>query len=126
MCLEHLLQLQQKQEEIEEAGAVSVAVSVESAEKGATLVKQKDLVYPVLTDPEFAATDAYKVRAADEGYSLPALFLIGKDGDVLFGRVGVAHGPFGHGVLDEALSALRSLDGEEEVDATAPESNGEA
>jgi peroxiredoxin len=102
-----LLQLQQQQKDLKKLNAVSIAVSVESAATSEEFRKKHTLTYPILSDPDFVATDKYKVRAGEEGFALPALFLIDKAGTIRLGRVGVAHGPFEAEALTQALELLR-------------------
>ena len=107
MCQGHLLQLQQKQSAVKHLNAVSIAISNESAETSEGFRKKNGLTYPILSDPKFVAADKFGVRAADEEFALPALFLIDKTGTIRLGRVGVSHGPFDADALTKALKLLR-------------------
>lgn len=72
-------------EEIRTSGGEVLAISVDSPEENAGVVQRLGLDFPVLSDPELKAIDAYDLRHEDavvEGTDVarPAVFLIDREG----------------------------------------------
>jgi peroxiredoxin len=78
--------LQTRYEDIREAGGEVVAVSVDSPEDARAVVESQGLEYPVLSDPDLVATDAFGLRHEDGGLegdiARPAVFVIDRDGRI--------------------------------------------
>jgi peroxiredoxin Q/BCP len=87
-------------------GASIVAVSPDTKAVSAKLKEELKLDVPLLADTDLRASRAYRVAdSSSGGVSLPALFVVGKDGKILWSyRPGEGR----HGE-DEAFDALRRL-----------------
>lgn len=85
--------MQSKIEDIRAAGAEVLAVSSESSDVIAEKAKKLNLSYPLLADPAFQAIDAFGVRHvgadpfSDGDIARPAVFLIGKEGEILWSEL---------------------------------------
>jgi peroxiredoxin Q/BCP len=99
---EQLTRLQAKLRELP-PGAKVVAVSPDSKVISAKLKEELKLDVPLLSDPDLRAARAYRVADATSGVSLPALFVIDKQGKI---RWSYRPGEGRHGE-DEAFDALR-------------------
>ena len=72
-------------DEIHASGGEVLAISVDTVEENADLVKQMGLDFPVLSDPELKAIDAYDLRhknAVVQGKDVarPGVFIIDGEG----------------------------------------------
>jgi peroxiredoxin len=85
--------LQSRIEEIREAGAEVVAVSVDPLETNAELATSLGLTVPLVSDPDLTAIDAFGVRhdvgAGDDVQSIarPAVFVIDPEGRIVWRRL---------------------------------------
>ena len=78
--------LQQSIDGFRQHEAQVVAISVDSVEQNAQTVEMLDLEYPVLSDPEMTAVEAYDLKHVDAGpegtIARSATFVIDEDGVV--------------------------------------------
>ncbi|REK22597.1 MAG: hypothetical protein DWQ42_16785 [Planctomycetota bacterium] len=85
--MRQLADLQANLAKLEEAGIQPVGISYDAVEVLEAFAKEKQITYPLLSDPESAAIRAYGIlneRAAgrQEGIPHPATFLVDQDGIV--------------------------------------------
>ena len=80
--------MQSRISEFRQTGAEVVAICVDSIEKNAGVVTRLNLDFPILSDPDLKATDAFGLRHKD-GYppngtdiARPGIFIIDRDGVV--------------------------------------------
>jgi len=94
--------------ELNAAGAMLAAISVDPPEAGAALVEKLCLPFPVLSDPDGAgAIQPYGTWNAEQGIAFPAVVLVKPDGEEAFRRG--SRDPADRAPDDELLAAARSL-----------------
>jgi peroxiredoxin len=65
-----------------------VAVSVDPPEESLKLGEETGIPFPLLSDPGMRTIQAYGVADAGRDIAVPAIFLLGQDGTILWSRVG--------------------------------------
>jgi peroxiredoxin len=65
-----------------------VAVSVDTPEDSQRLAEEKGIYFPLLSDPDRDVMDRYGVADQDDPIAVPAIFLVGQDGTILWRQVG--------------------------------------
>jgi peroxiredoxin len=80
--------LQSRLDEFQALETDIVAISVDPPDRSREIVESFDLGYPLLSDPEARAIEAFGVLHADGGFegdiARPALFLADRDGRILW------------------------------------------
>jgi len=84
-CKLQLVHLQRDLGEIEASGSRVVCITHDSVEKIHAFATRSGITFPVLSDPESKAIDAYDIRCTDappefRGIARHATFIIGQDG----------------------------------------------
>jgi len=75
-------------EAFENHGVGVVAVSVDTPEQSLDLAAQKGIPFPLLSDPGMQTIRAYGVADTGRDIAVPSVFLVGRDGTVLWNQVG--------------------------------------
>lgn len=79
--------MQDRIDEFEAKGARIVAISSDAASDGAALAKKLDLTpdeVPLASDPDRRVIELYRVDDDRKEISLPATFVVGKDGRIKY------------------------------------------
>jgi peroxiredoxin len=93
-CNRHLHEIEERAAAFREAGLQVLAISADRVETGRSTVGRHGLSFPVVSDPERRAIDAYDVVYNEvEGHAEPAVFLVSPDGEILY--LSIASGPIG-------------------------------
>ena len=71
----------------EQAGATVYGVSVDSHHANAAFARSLGLTFPLLSDWKHEASAAYGVLVPEAGYSGRAVFVVGKDGRLLWREI---------------------------------------
>lgn len=101
-CNRYLHNIEDRVGEFLEAGLQIVAVSADLPEQEQETVQRHGLSFPVLSDPDRHAIDAYDVVFNErEGHAEPALFVISPEGVVLYEAI--TSGPLGRPSVDDLL-----------------------
>ena len=87
MCVSELQGLQSRLQEIRELDAEVLGISTDTTPKNQNLADSAMIEFPLLSDTELAAIDAFGVRhvgASMEGTDIarPAVFIVGRDGQI--------------------------------------------
>jgi hypothetical protein len=101
--------LAQYHEELTQAGARVVAISVDDRHKNAAMVEKLRLPFPLLSDPDGAkAIKPYGVWHDGKTFARPAVVIVGPDGEEAFRQVG---GEFSDRLSEpELVDTVRGLD----------------
>ncbi len=107
------MRLQARLAEVEAAGGRIVAISVDSRETSKTFLEEfvreeggKPIAFPVLADRGGATAKAYGVYDADAEIALPATFVVGRDGSIVWQHVGDTIAD--RAAEDEIIAALKT------------------
>lgn len=101
-CNRYLQSIEERADAFREAGVRIVAVSTDRPDLERETVQRHGLSFPVLSDPERRATDAYDIVYNEmEGHAEPAVFLISPEGVVLYEAI--TSGPLGRPSVDDLL-----------------------
>ena len=84
ICSHQLPEMQQHLAAFEQAGAVVYGISVDSHHANAAFARSLGVTFPLLSDWKREASAAYGVLRPEAGYSGRALFVVGKDGRLLW------------------------------------------
>ncbi|MBI2935872.1 MAG: AhpC/TSA family protein [Chloroflexi bacterium] len=105
-CNLYLHSLQESVGRFTEAGARIVAISSDRAEVERQTVQRHQLAFPVLSDPQHQAVDAYDVVYNErEGHAEPAAFVITQEGAVAYESI--VSGPLGRPSPDDLLKIVQ-------------------
>ena len=63
-------------------------MSVDSPEESRQLAEKRKVDFPILSDPDMHVISRYGVHDADAEIAVPAIFLVGKDGTIVWRQVG--------------------------------------
>ena len=82
------MELQENLAALKKAGIQPVAISYDPAKILERFAKDRDITYPLLTDPDSKAIDAFKIRntaarGRTSGVPHPGTFIIGQDGKII-------------------------------------------
>lgn len=61
---------------------------MDGPEDSARLIERKYLNFPVLSDPDMTVIRAYGVAMKGQDIAVPAVFIVSKDGQIRYRRVG--------------------------------------
>ena len=101
-CNRYLHSIEEQTDARREAGVRIVAVSTDRPDLERETVQRHGLSFPVLSDLERRATDAYDIVYNEmEGHAEPAVFLISPEGVVLYEAI--TSGPLGRPSVDDLL-----------------------
>ncbi len=64
------------------------AVSVDDPEESRQLAEKRKVGFPLLSDPDMNVISRYGVADADAEIAIPAIFLVGQDGTIVWKQVG--------------------------------------
>ncbi|MBI4576156.1 MAG: redoxin domain-containing protein [Planctomycetes bacterium] len=109
--MRQLVGLEGRRAELEAAGGVLAALSVDSPEDGVALLERLGreegvaLGFPLATDAGSRVSRAYGVHDERHGVAYPAVYIVGQDGQVVWRKVGSTVGD--RPEVDEILAALR-------------------
>lgn len=102
-------QLRQRDPEFRSAGAEIIAISPDNITATKELAERLELSFTVLSDPELAVADAYRVRHDDEPKGRliprPSVFVISPEGIIEFAYVGQS--PSDRPAENDLLAAVR-------------------
>jgi len=87
VCSHQLPELQKHIGEFEKAGAVVYGISVDSHHANAAFARSLGLSFRLLSDWKREASAAYGVLLPEAGYSGRAMFVVGKDGKILWREI---------------------------------------
>ena len=73
--------------EFQSKGAKVCAICVDSVEKSRAVVQKKGLGFPILSDPSGETMRAFGVWHESQRIALPAVFVVGRDGKIVWRRV---------------------------------------
>ncbi len=105
VCNMYLRSLNENVGRFKEAGARIVAISSDKPELERQTVEKHSLAFPVVSDPERQAVDAYDVIFNEKkGHAEPAVFLIGSEGAIIYESI--ASGPLGRPTVDDLLKIV--------------------
>lgn len=83
--------MQSRLDEFHAAGFQVLGISVDSVEKNAEVATKHAITFPLLSDPELKAIDAFGLRHSDGGFgqdiARPAVFLIDRQGRIVWRRM---------------------------------------
>lgn len=107
-CNRYLHSLQERIGEFGEAALQLVGVSADRPDLERQTVDRHSLSFPVLSDPEHQAIDAYDVVYNDQkGHAEPAVFIISPQGVLLYEAI--TSGPIGRPTPDDLLLIARGI-----------------
>jgi peroxiredoxin len=89
-CMNQLRDIQNDYAEYEEKGAQVFAIAVQSGSGASTSADMTKVEYPILADSDHIVAEAYgvfDVLPEDDGLSTPSVFVIDKEGNVVWNRV---------------------------------------
>jgi len=105
VCNRYLHGLQEVLGQFQEAGARIVAISADRPDLERETVERQKLAFPVLSDPEHRAIDAYDVIYNETaGHAEPAVFLISPTGTIAYESI--VSGPLGRPAPDDLLKIV--------------------
>lgn len=108
VCNMYLHTLNEHVGRFNDVGAQIVAISSDKPELERQTVEKHGLAFPVLSDPERQAVDAYDVVFNEkEGHAEPAVFLISSEGSIIYESI--ASGPLGRPTVDDLLSIVQMV-----------------
>ena len=87
VCSHQLPEMQKHLPAFEQAGATVYGVSVDSHHANAAFARSLGLTFPLLSDWKHEASAAYGVLLPEAGYSGRAVFVVGKDGRLLWREI---------------------------------------
>ena len=87
VCSHQLPEMQKHLPAFEQAGATVYGVSVDSHHANAAFARSLGLTFPLLSDWKHEASAAYGVLVPEAGYSGRAVFVVGKDGRLLWREI---------------------------------------
>lgn len=107
-CNRYLHSVQERAGEFREAGLQIVAVSADRPDLERETVQRHGLSFPVLSDPDHKAIDAYDVVYNErEGHAEPAVFLVSPQGVIQYEAI--TSGPLGRPSADDLLMIGRGI-----------------
>jgi peroxiredoxin len=80
--------LAQAQSQFKQARTSVIAISADALDKSRTLAIDRDLPFPLASDPELRVINAYGVAMQGEDIAVPSVFLVAPDGQILWHHVG--------------------------------------
>ncbi len=80
--------LADQQDAIAAEGIGLAAISADSLDESLALADRLGVSFPLLADPDAAVARRYGVKQAGETLALPATFVIGVDGTIVWSHVG--------------------------------------
>ncbi|MCK4978429.1 MAG: peroxiredoxin family protein, partial [Anaerolineales bacterium] len=86
-CMEQLRGIENDRAKYEEMGAQVIAIAVQSDISAKTSVQTSRAQFPILADSDHAVAEAYGVYdilPEDDGLSTPSVFIINKDGHIVW------------------------------------------
>ena len=89
-CMSQLRSIEKDYAIYEEKGAQVIAIAVQSGEAAKTTVTVSGAEFPILADSDHVVAEAYGVfdiLPEDDGLSTPSVFVIDKEGNVVWNRV---------------------------------------
>ncbi len=117
----HLKMMEDLNTAFSERGMRLVSISLDEGSSGLdevrTLIREEGIAHPVIVDPEQHIAAAYGVRA------LPAIFVIGRDGIIVYYHEGYTEGDEER--LGEVIAAALNIEGEQAEAAAASETETE-
>jgi peroxiredoxin len=118
---EHLDMMEDLQTTYSAEGMRLLSISLDEGERGAEqvgeLVREKEIAHPVVVDAEQNTAELYGVRA------LPAIFVIGRDGEIAYYHEGYTEGDDRR--LARAVAAALGVEAPAEDPADEPEQGAE-
>lgn len=87
-CRRQLGKLQEHTADFAAKGASIVAISVDPADKSAALADKIGVEFPILSDLDLATIKNYGIEDVGNDISLPASFVIGRDGKIAYAYIG--------------------------------------
>lgn len=87
LCSHQLPDVQARITDFERAGAVVYGISVDSHHANAAFARSLKLSFPLLSDWKRETSAAYGMLLPEAGYSGRALFVIGRDGKLLWREI---------------------------------------
>lgn len=79
------MELQERYEDFQKAGAEIVAVAVASLDALSSWCQRSGFTYPILADVDHAVSEAYGVyNLYGDGLAAPAIFVINTDGQIVW------------------------------------------
>jgi len=82
------VELQENYQKIRDVGAELIALSADSVVEAQQTAAEMRLMYPVLSDSSRSAIRAWGVLHPQEGISRPAMFIVNKQGKIVWKYVG--------------------------------------
>lgn len=75
-------------DEFEQVNTEVIAICVDTIDENADVAERKELEFPILSDPELKAIDAFGLRHVDGGFgrdiARPAVFLFDEHGELMW------------------------------------------
>lgn len=111
-CRYQLGELAHIEADLAKRGVGIAGISVDEPSDSATLAKDLDVHYPLLSDPKLETIGAYGVAMQGRDIAVPAIFIVLRDGRVAWKKIGedVNDRPSPADILkrvDEALAASK-------------------
>jgi len=104
VCRSQLVELAEKHDEFRKLDATLVAVSSDAAADLAEWAADEGIPFALASDTDLRAIEAWGVREEDEGRSVPAVFVVDRNGTIRFAQVGES--VTDRAEVDDLLTAL--------------------
>lgn len=82
------MKLARNEEAFQRRNVTLLAVSVDPPEASGRLAGERGIPFPLLSDPDREVIHRFGVADRDDPLAVPAIFLVGRDGSILWSQVG--------------------------------------